>query len=272
LSNVLVAQLETNRVTAELWLNGLPLLRATESWSRKSRPVHQFLQPGPNRLELVVEPGPTPSTGRIPWGSKTLPEQAWAEARLLVFQHGSAPEPELGTMLGKLRFDGRTPSDGGPVEREHRFPAIASLDVHPGWSRQPVWAEAEPLRLEASVIEEAHATLEELARALRAGDRAGYETVAGSRVGGHLRAYPAMPVEMAERDVKELLTKCWEHPDYVVDHERATQDFRLVGGDRVLQTIGRDFTPAFKYRDADGVTFGDEMFLARIDGRFRVVA
>ncbi len=272
MSNVVVAQLETNRVSAELWLNGLPLLRATESWSRKSRPVHQFLQPGPNRLELVVEPGFTPTTARLPWGSKTLPEKSWAEVRLLVFQHGSAPEPELGTMIAKLRFDGDAHSDGGRVEREHRFPAIAGIDVHPSWTRQPVWAEAEPLRLDAALVEEAHTTLEELARALRAGDRAAYGVLAGTRVRGHLQAYPAMPVEMAERDVKELLTKCWERPDYVVDHDRAAQEYRLVGGDRLLHVIGRDFTPAFKYRDADGVTFGDDMFLARMDGRLRVVA
>jgi hypothetical protein len=266
-----VAQLETNRVTAELWLNGIPLLRGTESWSRKSRPVHQFLQPGPNRLELVVEPGFTPRAARLPWGSKTLPEGAWAEARLLVFQHGSAPEPELGTMLGKLRFDGDANVDGVSGTREHQLPTVASLEVQPGWSRRPVWADAEPLRLDTSVIEEAHATLEELRGALRAGDRATYEEIAGPRVRGHLRAYPAMPIELAERDVKELLTKCWERPDRVVDHDRSAQEFRLVGGDRVLQTIGRDFTPAFKYRDEDGVTFGDEMFLARIDGRLRVV-
>jgi hypothetical protein len=270
LSNVIVAQLETSHVDAELWLNGTPLVRGTGEWTRTSRPVHQHLRRGLNKLELVVEPGPIPTRARLPWGTKTLDRGAWAEARLLSFEDGSAPEPELGVSIGKLRFEERLATDLGR-DHERRFPEILSIDVRPAWGTDPIWESATPLQLDESLLEEARAVLDQLAASLRGGDREAYERAAGLRIRGFLRAYPAMTSSMAEADIKQIMVAAWERPDFIQERDPSMQDFRLVCGDRLLQAIDRDFKHSFKYQDADGEGYGDELFLARMDGKLRIV-
>ena len=102
MDRLLVLRLETLGCSAEAWLNGVPLLRATGTQAAVSLPVHEFTQVGSNALELVIQPGPpTAPAAREPL---LCNGQIGASLRLLLPRTGSVAHPASARTLAQIEW------------------------------------------------------------------------------------------------------------------------------------------------------------------------
>lgn len=261
---IVYAELERRGVCAELHLNQMPVLRLTdEEGPFGSMGAHEFLIAGVNMLELVVEPGPTPSRWKEPF-MKEPPAGAFARARLMVYPPGVEPGLENGVLLGELNF---LPEEKGSLN----FPKVFEKAVIPSAILTPwAWQDALLLTLNSELLAEAHAVLEELAGAFRAGDVNAVWNLTEMKIRDALRAYPAQ----SEEGMRELLS------DYVKQHKKggvrplnpADYDFRLIAGGRLLECINRDFLPSLVLREAElEMDVPYSVWLGKIGGKLVVV-
>ncbi|MBK8056874.1 MAG: hypothetical protein IPK33_03030 [Gemmatimonadetes bacterium] len=267
---VTLAQLEVSACTAELYLNGVPVLRlvsAAGSAPAENVAVEQLLVPGRNTLELLVEPGPTPGTARS--AERDLPfHPARSQARLIRVREDEEASPGNGTVLMETSF---TWSDSSAQSR--RFPVSSSAigDLGLANGRWP-WLEAPSLAASKSLDEEARAVLNQLADAARAGSIDRFWELSRLATTDVLRAYPAMTESSMREELAGFLAIASQSEGSVVVSSPDAQDFRLVGGSRLLELVDKDWTPSLKVRTPgrDSAT-GYPIFLARIGGILRIV-
>ena len=117
--SVIVAQLWAEGCRAELYVNDIPVVRVTPDPERQlhaTAAVPQLLIPGDNVVEILVEPGSTPSVAR--YETRDLERRSmnvWG--RLARFAQGDFMTPEAGDTLARAAF---TWSDDDP--RRMTFP------------------------------------------------------------------------------------------------------------------------------------------------------
>lgn len=268
LDRVLHAQIQVERCTAELYLNGIPLVRIhPKRTAFESRAVEELIVPGKNRLELLVEPGSHPSVARTESRRLELGD-AWAVARLVSFPDGVFTEPENGTLLGEVRFD-RPPGLEGPRTVPQSLVAEVDLGAANGkwaWQDAPVLEPGEALTLEARAV------LAELAAAYRTGSVTAIWALFEGPTKDMARAYPAFTEAMARSELETMTAHYMRIPDRVLPLEPEQHDFRVVGGGRLLECVDLDWQGSLRLRDPDdGSTMPVSQLLARIGGRLRVV-
>ncbi|MBW2522815.1 MAG: hypothetical protein JRI23_01505 [Deltaproteobacteria bacterium] len=265
---VVYAQLAVEGCTAELYLNGIPITRVTP---RPRVPVEnvaveQFLVPGTNHLTLVVEPGSKPSQARTEYREMEYrPLEAWG--RLLRFREGVPAEVEHGELLGEVSVIW---ADGKPARRTVPIEESTGIELgaaHGRWD----WQDAPKLVLDDALVDEACAVMDELAMAIRTGHTGLWWQHIELQARDVQRAYPAITEayirgEMAS-DVQE-----YGGIDPVVPRDRSRHDFRLAGGDRLLQLVDEDWTSSLEVLDpGSGAPVAYRLMLARIGKTLRVV-
>ncbi|APR74749.1 Hypothetical protein A7982_00095 [Minicystis rosea] len=263
---VVYLHLDTHGVTAELFLNGFPLVRST--WLPEGNAelcAHPFLVPGENEIVLRIEPGSRPALAATE--SRVLArEGASAVAQLVRYPVGTDVLPENGTVLGKIAW---TASSAGsevfPIEQRGQVYVGAAYGR---WS----WQDAPVLTLDESLLAEARAVIEAYGHALCYGTTAELASLMRISLADQARAFPDWPVDEQDKMLDRLVAYYHKAPEprFSLDPER--HDFRLVASGRVLQCVDDDFKGSLRLRDPDG---GRDVrmpiCLARIDGVLRPV-
>ena len=270
LDRVLHAQLHVDKCTAELWLNGIPLVRIDpkQRTAFESRGVEQHVIPGKNRLELLVEPGSHPSVARTELRQMDTGD-AWAVARLVSFPDGVFTEPENGTVLAEIRFDKPLPNE--PTSRTMPTSLTAEVELGSANGRW-AWQDAPVLAPGEALFAEARGVLAELAELYRVGSVPAIWKAFEAQTKELCRAYPAFTEAMARSELEVMTAHYTKIPDRVLPFHEDEHDFRIVGGGRLLETIDRDWKGSLRIKDPDdGSETPVTHLLGRIDGRLRVV-
>jgi hypothetical protein len=264
-NHVIYAELEVEGTTAELYVNGFPLTRlAPETTHFEAIAAQEYLVSGDNELELLVEPGTSPSRARTEYHEERL-SGASAVARLVRFPDNVLTEVQNGELLADIQWKSQ---DGF---REAFPKAIAKRAALGPLSGRWPWQDAPPLVLDDALVEEARAALSALGEAFRRGSAVEYRVLLEAQSSDALRAYPALSEAFVESDLELLVAHYHRSPEPVLPLVRERHDFRLAAGDRMLQCIDKDWRASLRLRDPSGQEVPYPVFLARLDGRLRVV-
>src|SRR5258708_12501548 len=82
--------LDSSHAAAEAWINGIPVARVSGDTLQTQVAVHEYLLPGKNKFQLIVEPGA---------GAKSF-----AHLRLMQMPQGSFPEDPAVKTHANLEF------------------------------------------------------------------------------------------------------------------------------------------------------------------------
>ena len=265
-THVIYAELEVNACTAELYVNGFPLSRlAPETTHFEAIAAQEFLIPGDNTIELLVEPGTRPSLARTERRDLATPG-ASATARLVRYPDGVFTEAANGEVLAEINWLGR-PEVAAFPQSMSRLATLGSQ--HGRWA----WQDAPVLVLDEQLILEARAVLDDVARTLRQGDVDAAWRATEIRAREGLRAYPSMSEAEARVELGKVLAYYRTVPEPVRPFTPDRHDFRLVAGDRALQCIDVDWSASLKLENPSdpGELVPYALFLARIGDRLQVV-
>lgn len=263
---IVYLHLDTHGVTAEVFLNGFPLIRTTHLPDGGGEMCAQpFLVPGENEILLRVEPGSRPSISKAERRVLSRPG-ASAIAQLVRYPAGADVLPANGTVLAKLEW---TSSGAGdevfPIEPSGVFSLGAAYGR---WS----WQDAPLLHLDERLVAEARAVIEAYGDALCYGTAAELRSITRVIDADSVRAFPDWPAAEQNEMLDRLVGYYHKAPEPRFSVEPERHDFRLVAGGRVLECVDDDFQGSLRLRDPDG---GRDvrmpLFLARIEGTLRPV-
>ena len=250
----------------ELYLNGIPMRRSSTSQPFASIPVHQFLIDGKNEIELVVNPGPTPSQARSAQRELDSTEVT-AVARLVKYPLGVYPGDASGEVLGMVQWKGQN-------AKKELFPKIvaATIELGPLFGRSQ-WQDAEPVTLDKKTLAEISAYVEKFYAAFAASKGQDLLDFAKVRLEESDRAYPGKnPSEentLFLRDVeKRKQNKYWK----VTPLQLPLFDFRVCANGRMVEIVNSDWKPTVRgtFDNSDKEYFY-RMFLSKIKGQWVMV-
>lgn len=268
LDTVIHAQIDAEGCTAELYLNGVPVSRVhPERTSFESVAAEEYLVPGRNRLEILLEPGSRPSVTRSEERRVDL-GAARAVARLVRFADGEIAEASRGELLAEVRY---APEPDEPTTRV--VPHAVAVEVDLGqangrWS----WQDAPPLTLDEATVAEAVAVLEAIGAAFQKGSAEALWALGEVKNREAMRAYPAADEAFVRGLLDESLARYAELADRVFPMDAAERDFRLVAGGRIIDCLDRDWYPSLRLvSPGSGNAVPFSAMLARVEGRLRLV-
>jgi hypothetical protein len=266
-STILLAQLKVEGCTAELHLNGVPLIRIPPGRVPiENVAAEGYVIPGTNRLDVLVEPG-APGAARTGSAEHDF-RPIQAIGRLIRFPDGVPGTVEHGELIGETSFAWPEPR---PQRRAFPVEVGTQLELGPAHGRW-AWQDAPPLVLDDALVAEASAVLDDVERALRMFDADALWRLAELQLEDVQRAYPAVSEAHLRGELTTLLDHAKKASDPVIRRDPAEHDFRLVAGGRMLQLVDRDYSTSVKLRDpGDGSAISYAIALARIDGRLRIV-
>jgi hypothetical protein len=265
---IVLAQLEVQDCTAELYVNGVPALRAAP----RNVPLHNIavedlIIPGTNRLDLIIEPGPRPAEAGAERREITYRPMG-AAGRLICFPEGVPGLVEYGHLIANVGFQWT-----GEIPARRVFPIeeTTHVDLGPAHGRWG-WQDAPLLNLDEALFNEACALLDKVEAVLRARRADEFWQLTELQIRDVLRAYPALHEPQLRAELATLMAHYEKIDDPVMPRDRSQHDFRLVAGGRLLQLIDRDWTTSFKLRDPiDRSPVPYRIFVARIGGELRIV-
>ena len=273
-THVIYTHLDLEGCTAELWLNDIPISRLVAEFRRvESTAVQQYLFDGPNRLELLIEPGTTPAVSRTE-RRELLRPKARVSGRIVKYPDGADLGPENGEVLAEVNFlaEELAPKPGDPVGPAW-FPRSVSTDKDLGkvagrWAFQ----DAPVLTLNDELVAEASAVLEEVAAAIARGDAVTFMALLSDQHADVLRAYPAFTLDRIRADVVDYVSWFSRAKQPVLPREPEKYSFRLAAGGRLLQCLCKDWEGCVRMVSPDdGGISPYPLFLARLGGRLRIV-
>lgn len=260
------AELMVKNCTAELYLNDIPLKRLNPSEQQFiSIPAHQFLVPGTNILELVVNPGLTPSLARI--GNVELPVTGIvAEARVMRYVEGMYTGDPAAEKLAEVVWR------PGITERE-RFPKIVRVQFDCGaafgrWA----WQDAQEIDLKRDMP-----AIAELVRmvheAFRTGVAAPVLERGALRLSEGAHAYPVRSIESLRTRQAAYFERNVKQEGWAVEPLDPPQaDYRLCAGGRMVEIIDKNWQPTIRSKPVkSGDVFPFPMFLSKINRKFVII-
>lgn len=273
--HVIYAELLVQGCTAELYVNGVPLRRrrsggaplpGSSAGPFASIPVQQYLVPGDNRIEILIEPGPTPRRAREPESSMRRMPGAAAVARVVRFEEGAFVDSENGEILAEVKWE-------GAADEDEAFPKSAGVTAALGarsgrWS----WQDAPPITLDDATGAEIAHVLGTVAQAFERGDPAPVLALLKTRFDEGIRAYPRNDSETLTKELSNYVRDAAADKWKVRSLDPGAFDFRLCAGDRLVELVDRDWQPSLRFEvPEEDEPYGYPMMLARIDGRLAVV-
>ena len=261
MDRLLILRLRSSGVVAEAVLNGVPLARTARSGGDVSLPVHEFIVAGPNRLDLVVGPGP--AVGAAPAPEPYIGDgQSRADAVLLLPRVGVAASDTASRVL--LQAAWACP-DGDVVRPPVVVSQQADIPVRfPRWR----WLDAPKVDDVESLRAPAAAFLQDIAIALARGDPEHLIVTAKMRFEELALAYQRPPADDLAR---------WRARVQLLHAQKAMRPplptaeslhLRPVAEGRLLECLSADGLPALRCSRPDGAQVVWPMRLAAVERRF----
>lgn len=265
---VVLAQLEVDNCTAELYLNGVPVVRiAPHQVPISNAAVEDMIIPGDNTLEVLVEPGQHPSVARSDVRRIAFRPMK-ATARLLRIPDDEPGLAEHGEVLAETTYSW---SSSPPDERDFPASMVTSVDLgaaHGRWS----WQDAPVLSQSTELFDEACAQLDAVETAIRRADTNMLVQLIEPKFEDTLRAYPAYTDALLRAEIDTLMQFAALGDDPVPARDPAQHDFRLVAGGRMLQLLDRDWSTSLSVRHHERNTPQPyRISLARLGQHLRIV-
>ena len=250
----------------ELYVNGIPMERSSLNQEFASIPVHQYLVDSTNEIELVINPGPTPSQARTVRRELDT-TGVRAVARLVKYPVDAYPGDASGEVLGTVQWIGQN-------AKKEIFPKTVAtkIELGPLFGRSQ-WQDAEQVILDKKTLTEISTYVEKFYAAFLASK--GQELLDFAKVvleEGD-RAYPGKnPAEenaMFLKDVEERKRdKHWK----VTPLRPALYDFRVCANGRMVEIINSDWKPTIRgIFENSGDEYSYNMFLSKIKGQWVMV-
>jgi hypothetical protein len=260
------AELTVKNCSAEIYLNDIPLKKLNgNEQSFISIPAHQFLVPGTNVLEIVVNPGGTPSSARI--GGAELPVAGIvAEARVMRYAEGMFTGDPGGEKLAEAVWR------PGAAATE-QFPKLvrAQFDCGAGFGRW-AWQDAQALDLKRDMpaISNLVQVVHEAFRTGQAGpvlERGSLRLIEGAK------AYPARTLESIRKMQAGYFESNVQEEGWAVEPlDPAQADYRLCADGRMIEIVNKNWQPTIRSKPVkSGDVFPFPMFLSKIDGKFVII-
>ena len=260
--NLLYADVTVENCIAELWLNDIPLGRATPAISNVSVGAQMYVVDGDNSMELIVQPGFEPARARDR-STQPLPENASAHGRLVALAPGQfTDDPKAPVLLGAAW-------PGGAGTAPYSVHARNFLGTMFGpWA----WQSAPRLQLDAATTGAVHEVLERIRVSLQQGDPAVLGSLAMPKFEAAARAFPTRSLTDTVRQFSAVVTRNAASPGWQMPPLDPTQfNFRLVAGGRLIECVNRDWRATVRSAPrGGGVPYYFPMFLGLAGGRFAV--
>jgi hypothetical protein len=267
-NTIALAQLKVSGCSAELSLNGIPLIRlAPPQMPIQNIAVEQYLIPGINTLEILVEPGSRPTLDRSEQRMLAFRPME-AVGRLIRFPEGVPGTVEHGELLGEVRFSW---SDANIRQLLFPWSGATRIDMGPAHGRFG-WQDAPRLVLDTATLEEVYRLLDDIEEAIRTFDEERLWRLTEHQRGDLVRAYPAINEARLRQQLAELLGHQRNVSEPVIPRNPSRHDFRIVAEGRMLQCIGADWKSSIRLRNpGDGSELTYPLFLARLGTTLQIV-
>jgi hypothetical protein len=262
---VIHVELLVSECSAELFLNDIPVDRLTPQRPHLSYPAHLQLVDGENRLELVIEPGPTPGESRKP-GAGPATATGDAVGKICAYVPGQFTNEANAEVLGRVEWRAGAPAP---------FPQTVAASVNLGrrfgrWN----WESAAPLTLDAATVDSVAGILRQIRTTLSAGDPSYLASLGQAKFENAARAYPGETAAQIEQQFRDFILQ--QASRGRLDFQPlspADFDFRLVAGRRIVECINKDWRPALRTIPPANATIPGyfPMFLSYFNGRWNAV-
>lgn len=263
MERLLVLRLDSVGVTAEAWLNGVPLARSGPVAGAVTVAIHEFTLAGANELQLIIQP-PPPGAAAVP--EPLLSDgQRGASLRLLLPRIGQLAHPENARTLAQIDW---APVAGEVTEVPATLRQAVELPIaFPRWRWFDAPVVADPRELQAT----AATYLQGIALGLARGDPEPLVLAARLRFEELAQAYQRNVADDVGRLRLQVQQAHAKAPLQPVMPKADTLLLRPVAGGRLLECLTPDGQPALHSPLAGGGRLAWPVRLAAIEGRFYVI-
>jgi hypothetical protein len=262
----IILQAKTENCRMEVWINGVPVLYLGPGHGDNviGQPLAEYVVKGKNRLQVVLNPGPTPA--EVTSGSRTLPTAGIrAGVQILRALTGSIAGQGGEHVGGVVRqFPPEMPTASFPLTIEEQFQVWEAPE---SWS----WQQGMYLRLTPETQIQVEQTLHIIRRALELGDPDPIIELAGPYLGDRDLAFETAPdLQVAQFDlaISSLGYGDWKW----VLPPRNEWSLRLCGDGRLLDCIAADWHPLLRTEpNEDGEVLYFHTLLGHLNGAWQLV-
>lgn len=254
--------------SAEFYVNGIPIRKYDPREQLfTSVPAHRYLVDGVNHLELVVNPGPTPSKARD--GQQEMDATGIeCRARIVRGEEG-AFTGDPSEVLAQVEYRGE-------AGKKDVFPKVLStrVELGPLFGRW-LWQDAETLTLDAKTVDAVMQYVRIIHGAYGRGDGALIANKAKIVFDEGQRANKYKDMAFSrQRFIDSLKThsqlKGWK----MVPLEQLIPDLRVVANGKMIEAVARDWKPLVRTQpvpEYNNDVWDYRMFLSRIGGEWVMV-
>ncbi|MFH1897407.1 MAG: hypothetical protein ABH886_04100 [Candidatus Desantisbacteria bacterium] len=266
-NKVIYAEMRIKNCKAELYVNDIPLeCHDARDLPFIATPVHQYLIDGINEIELIINPGHTPSQARK-GNYKMDTAGMWADVRLVRYPEGVFTGDPSGEILANVVWEGKK-------GKEEVFPKIlsAKVDLEPMFGRW-AWQDAEKIVLNEKTVSEILDVVKIVHEDVKRGSSNQILQLAKNMHMDTCRAYPLRKLSQIEQRVSKSLIKKAQQKDWAVDPLNPSMfDFRVCANGHMVEIINKDWNDTIMGHLKDsGDDYPFSMFLSRINGVWHIV-
>lgn len=266
MDSMIHVELKVADCVAEVWLNGIPIRRLD---SRQVQFVsvlaHSFLVDGPNTLELIVNPGATPSLAR---NGPAKPGNVAGQASVRLVRHkvGEFTDPDGGEVMLEERWSSATQS---PTTL---YPLVLRAARDFGRMFGPwAWQSAAMLNL-ARDRDAIVSLVSGIHKAFSEGRGLPIAEISSTYLREEARAVPGVTFEEMRGDMLRDIAGNAGRVNWVAALDPEQFDFRICANGRLVECIDKQWQPLIHtLPQANGEMYPFPMFLGKVGGGFQIL-